>query len=272
MFSDGPANTALITAAARALENLQENPVVIDPYAEALAGDEGQKLLGHYGEAFVLVETIRTKFFDDAIQDSVKRGIKQFVVMGAGLDSRPYRFNFPEGTLWMEVDFGSILEYKRKVLKDAVPSVVLVDIPKNVTDLDVSSDLVQKGFKPGEPSAWIGEGLIPYLKDEEVEKLLSLVSSASAKGSELIMTCPSKKLIESNSSSSERQQFLSSFGAGYLFSGNDRPEELVGKHGYNAEAVFIGHKKAHYGLLPMEPLETLPENFIAEWFIKGVKQ
>ena len=56
-------------------------------------------------------------------------------------------------------------------------------------------------------------------------------------------------------------------GPGYAFSGTDSPAELVEKHGYRADVVFVGHRRAHFGLLPIVPLETLPEGFTAEWFI-----
>lgn len=271
MFSDGPANTALITAAARALESKQPNPLVIDPYAEALAGEEGKKLLESYGEAFVLVETIRAKFFDDAILESVKNGKKQFVILGAGLDARPYRFSLPSGISWFEIDFGSVLEYKRKILKDKTPSVAPIDVCIDVSKLDLERDLVSKGFDPKKESVWVAEGLVPYLRDEQVESLLDLIAGASAKTSMLMITCPSKKLIESNSETSERYKFLASFGSQYVFSGADNPRDLVERHGYKADVVFIGHKRAHFGLLPMVPLETPPEGFIAEWFIIGTR-
>lgn len=271
MFDEGPANTALITAAARALENEQPNPVVLDQYADMLAGEEGRKLLESYGEAFVLVETIRTKFFDDAILEAIKKGKRQFVMLGAGLDARPYRFNLPADTSWFEVDFESVLEYKRKILIDEIPSVEPIDIYADVSRMNLKRDIESRGFDPKKESVWVAEGLVPYLKDEQVEGLLGLIAEGSSPNSTLLMTCPSKKLIENNKETSERQKLLASFGAQYVFSGTDRPEELVGKHGYKADVVFIGHRRAHFGLLPMVPLEKLPEGFIAEWLIIGTK-
>ena len=99
MFNEGPANTALLTAAARALEDERRDRLFTDPYSKLLAGDEGMKLLEDFNEAFTLVEAIRTRFFDDAIAEAIRNGIKQFVVLGAGLDTRPYRMEFPDGAL-----------------------------------------------------------------------------------------------------------------------------------------------------------------------------
>jgi methyltransferase (TIGR00027 family) len=272
MFDDGPANTALITAAARAKESEQPEPLVRDPYAKALAGEEGRRLLESYGEVFVLLETIRAKFFDDAILESVKKGKKQFVILGAGLDARPYRLSLPPDISWFEIDFGSVLEYKRRILKGETPSVAPIDVCADVSQLDPQRDLVPKGFDPGKESVWVAEGLLPYLRDEQVEGLLTLVAGASAPGSVLLISCPNKKLIESNPKTSDRYKFLASFGAQYVFSGTDEPGDLVGRHGYEADIVFIGHRRAHFGLLPMVPLETLPEGFVTEWFIIGTKR
>jgi methyltransferase (TIGR00027 family) len=272
MFNDGPANTALLTAAARALESEQPHPVVLDPYARALAGEEGKKLLESYGQMFVLLETIRTKFIDDAILKEAKGGKKQFVVLGAGLDARPYRFKLSTDISWFEIDFASVLEYKRRILKDETPSVTLMDVGADITKLDLQRDLVSRGFDPRKESVWVAEGLLPYLRDGQVEDLLNLIAKASAPRSVLLVTCPNKKLIQSNSETSDRHKLLKSFGAQYVFSGTDEPRDLVERHGYDADVVFIGHRRAHFGLLPMVPLETLPEGFITEWFITATRR
>jgi methyltransferase (TIGR00027 family) len=271
MFNDGPANTALLTAAARASENERPDPLVRDPYARVLAGEEGKKLLESYGMSFVLLETIRTKFIDDAVMDAVRGGKKQFVVLGAGLDARPYRFRLPSDVSWFEIDFGSILEYKRSILKGEKPSVTPVDVGMDVTRLDLRRDLVTRGFDPRRESVWVAEGLLPYLRDEQVEKLLDLVSEASAPGSLLLLTCPNKQLIRNNSETTDRQRLLKGLGAQYVYSGTDEPAELLRRHGYGADAVFMGHRRAHFGLLPMVPLETAPAGFPTEWFVIGTR-
>lgn len=271
MFKEGPANTALLTAAARALEDERQDRLFADPYSKLLAGDEGMTLLEEFSEAFTLVEAIRTRFFDDAIADAIKGGIRQFVALGAGLDTRPYRLEFPDGTLWIEVDFASVLEYKRGILKDVKANAKIVDVGSDVTRLDAERDLIPKGFKPEEPSAWLVEGLIPYLNDQQVEDLISLASKASSKGSRLVATCPNKAVMKRNESTRERNEFMKRINASWAFSGTDDPEGLFGKYGYKINAVFFGHREAHYGILPWPAVEDLPKDHAKEWFIRGVK-
>ncbi len=271
MFKEGPANTALLTAAARALEDERPDRLFADPYSKLLAGKEGLKLLEEFNEAFTLVEAIRTRFFDDAIAQAIKDGIKQFVVLGAGLDTRPYRLEFPGGALWVEVDFASVLEYKRRVLKDIKANVKIADVGSDLTELDVERDLVPKGFKPEEQSAWIAEGLIAYLDDQQVENLISLISNASSRGSRLVATCPNKAIMKKDESTRQRNDFMKRINASWVFSGTDNPEELFGKYGYKINAVFLGHREAHYGILPWPAVEDLPKDHAKEWFIRGVK-
>ncbi len=271
MFKEGPSNTALITAAARALENERNDKLFSDPYSKLLAGEDGMRLLMDFGESFTLAETIRTKFFDDAITEAIKSGKKQFVALGSGLDTRPYRIEFPKDAIWMEVDFGPILEYKRKILKDERSSAKsLIDIPSDVAKLG-ADDFVSKGFNPNEPSMWIAEGLVPYLNDQQVGNLLSLISKLSKKGSEFVITCPNKAAMEKNEVTRHRNEFMAKINANWIFSGCDDPGGLFGKYGYSIDAVFVGHAKAHYGVLPWPAVEDLPKEFPKEWFVKGVK-
>ncbi len=79
---------------------------------------------------------------------------------------------------------------------------------------------------PKKGSVWIAEGLIQYLKDEQVENLLSLIAGASAPGSTLLIL-PGKKLIKSNLETSKSYKLLESFGAGYAFSGTDSQQSWL---------------------------------------------
>ena len=172
---------------------------------------------------------------------------------------------------WIEVDFASVLEYKRGVLKGVKENVKIADVGSDVTKLDVERDIVPKGFKPDEPSAWLAEGLIPYLNDQQVENLVSLVSKASSKGSRLIATCPNKAIMKRDESTRERNKFMKRINASWVFSGTDNPDELFGKYGYKINAVFLGHRDAHYGILPWPAVDDLPKDYAKEWFIRGVK-
>lgn len=59
---------------------------------------------------------------DDFVTQAIERGIDAVVNLGAGLDSRPYRFDLPRALAWIEVDYPSIIDLKEERLAADVPS------------------------------------------------------------------------------------------------------------------------------------------------------
>ena len=115
-------DTALITAYARATEALREDALFQDYHALALAGERGAGL-ARETEAFATIANsvaCRTAVFDELISSTVKReSIELIINLAAGLDTRPFRLELPSGLRWVDVDRGSILEYKRNRLTGA---------------------------------------------------------------------------------------------------------------------------------------------------------
>ena len=169
--------TALFVAAARALEANKAEPLVVDPYAEvfcrAVGGEwadvlDGKspenKLMSDFGGHFVNYQAARTKFFDDYFYRAADAGVRQIVILAAGLDSRAYRLAWPEETIVFELDQPQVLEFKREVLARSgeVPTVERREIAVDLRD-DWPSALRRSGFDPSSPSAWLVEGLLVYL-------------------------------------------------------------------------------------------------------------
>lgn len=61
-------------------------------------------------------QAVRTHFFDAYFADAVEAGIRQVVILAAGLDSRAYRLTWPEGTTVFEIDLPKVLDYKAETL------------------------------------------------------------------------------------------------------------------------------------------------------------
>jgi hypothetical protein len=77
----------------------------------------------------VMTHAFRTKAFDAALLDAVRRGAQQVVVLGAGFDSRGYRFQSQlRGVRFIEVDSGPTQAYKKERVKE-----ILGAAPRNVT-------------------------------------------------------------------------------------------------------------------------------------------
>jgi methyltransferase (TIGR00027 family) len=91
--------TARWTAGVRARESARADHLFEDPWAEVLTGEEGAEWLAQRPEDSTIPMAIRTRFFDDFLQDVSRRhAIRQVVLMAAGLDTRAFRLDWPDGT------------------------------------------------------------------------------------------------------------------------------------------------------------------------------
>jgi methyltransferase (TIGR00027 family) len=183
---------------ARALEAQKPNPLAVDPYAElfcrAVGGRAADVLDGNvpdhelkssdFGEHFVNFQAARTKYFDDYLGRAADAGVRQVVVLAAGLDSRAYRLEWPDGTTIFELDQPQVLDFKREVLADhgAQPRAERREIAVDLRE-DWPQALRDSGFDPAEPSAWIAEGLLIYLPASAQEQLFTGIDRVAAPGS-----------------------------------------------------------------------------------------
>lgn len=189
--------TALFVAAARALAARHDEPLAVDPYAELFcraAGPqwadmldgkgEDDRLRTEFGEVFQNYQGARTRFFDTYFRDAVDDGVRQIVIVAAGLDSRAYRLTWPDTTVVFELDRPEVLEFKRRVLAghgDA-PAAERREVAVDLRE-DWPNALRACGFEPASPSAWLVEGLLMYLPAAAREQLYAGIDALSAAGS-----------------------------------------------------------------------------------------
>ena len=195
-------STALFVAAARALESRKQDPLAVDAYAEvfcrAVGGPWADVLDGdapdhplrsdEFGTHFVTYQGARTRYFDDYFRAAAAAGVRQIVVLAAGLDSRAYRLDWPTGTTVYELDQPSVLEFKRRTLDDygATPKALCQEVPVDLRE-DWAAALRNKGFEDSEPSAWIAEGLLVYLPAAVQNQLFTGIDALASPGSRLAL-------------------------------------------------------------------------------------
>jgi methyltransferase (TIGR00027 family) len=188
----------LFVATARALEAQNPDPLAVDPYAElfcrAVGGPAADVLDGKvpehplktsdFGKHFVNFQGARTKYFDEYFRRAGAAGVRQVVVLAAGLDSRAYRLSWPDGTTIFELDRPQVLDFKREVLAEhgAQPRAERREIAVDLRE-DWPQALRDNGFDPGKPSAWIAEGLLIYLPATAQEQLFTGIDALAAAGS-----------------------------------------------------------------------------------------
>jgi methyltransferase (TIGR00027 family) len=191
-------STALFVAAARALEARRPDPLAVDPYAAVFCRAAGGMWSGlldgsiadhplrsdEFGTHFVTFQAARTRYFDAYFRAAADAGVRQIVLLAAGLDSRAYRLDWPAGTTVFELDQALVLEFKRETLQREgfTPTSERREVAVDLRD-DWSSALCNSGFRPDEPSAWIAEGLLVYLPAAAQDQLFTGIDALSCPGS-----------------------------------------------------------------------------------------
>ena len=192
--------TATAVAASRAVASQGPDALLDDPFAaplvRAVGLDAFVKIVD--GDAFIDDDpvmnrktmseqiAVRTRFFDDFLIAASEAGIRQAVILAAGLDTRGYRLPWPAGTVVFEVDQPQVIEFKTSTLDGlgAVPTATRKTVAIDLRD-DWPAALRGAGFDPSPPTAWIAEGLLPYLPPDAQDRLFDHITALSAPGSRL---------------------------------------------------------------------------------------
>lgn len=193
--------TATMVATVRALATRDSRRLIDDPFAEPFVSAVGidffVKLIdgkvdaSAFGEvspervqAMIAAIALRTRFFDDYLIGATAGGIRQAVILAAGLDSRAYRLSWPAGTVVYEVDQPAVIDFKGRVLTDlaATPAASRRTVGVDLRD-DWPAALRAAGFDPAAPTAWLAEGLLIYLPPEAQDRLFDTITRSSAPGS-----------------------------------------------------------------------------------------
>jgi methyltransferase (TIGR00027 family) len=194
--------TALEVAASRAVETAGPNPLICDDFARILVSSAGPAWAqladaelawldgDQHGQRVHRVhcdyQAVRTHFFDEYFGNAVTAGIRQVVILAAGLDSRAYRLNWPADTAVYEIDQPKVLEYKTGILQShgTVPTARRCPVPADLRD-DWPAALTAAGFDRTQPTAWLAEGLLPYLPSDAQDRLFEMFTVLSAPGSQV---------------------------------------------------------------------------------------
>ena len=201
--TDGVGETALAMAVARWRESDAPRPLFADPFAllfVTAACDSGWRpaLLTRSSEDLraidpVLSERIqalhdyaacRTRFFDDFFERAISDGVRQAVILGAGLDARAWRLHWAPGSVFFDIDRPKVLDFKVSAMwaANAEPACEYRTV---ATDLrsDWPAALRDAGFDPRLPTAWSVEGSLAYIPGAGQDRLFELIDGLSAPGS-----------------------------------------------------------------------------------------
>ncbi|MGZ4582831.1 MAG: class I SAM-dependent methyltransferase [Mycobacterium sp.] len=217
--------TALGVAAARAAETDSENPLIRDEFARVFLHSAGEGMWNWFAapnlpaqiadaepdlkprmQGMVDYMAARTAFFDKFFLDAARAGVRQVVILAAGLDSRAWRLEWPDGVTVYELDQPRVLEWKLETLRDNgfAPVCNLVTVPVDLRH-DWPAALRQAGFDASAPSVWSAEGLLPFLPAAAQELLFERVQELSAPGSSIAVEAPGPDFLDEAAIAQQRE-------------------------------------------------------------------
>lgn len=140
----------------------------------------------------------RTRYIDDVLCRALRAGLDQVVILGAGLDARPYRICGIERTHVFELDLPALLR-----LKQTLVIRVMGKLPAHVTFVPINFDcqnlaevMPAAGFRSGLKTFFIWEAVTQYLTAEAVDRIFRYVAGAAAAGSEIVFTYIKQGIID----------------------------------------------------------------------------
>jgi methyltransferase (TIGR00027 family) len=184
MKPNEPSRTALMIARQRAAHQvLDDGSILYDPFAMKILRENEKDVLQFANKHPLasigrLITTARSRIAEDALSRAVERGVRQIVILGAGLDT--FALRNPHGELDIyEVDHPTTQAWKRQRLAEAEIALPpwLIFVPVDFEQDDVGEKLVAAGFQQNSPAFFSWLGVVPYLTQDAIDRTLDYMAS-----------------------------------------------------------------------------------------------
>ena len=203
--------TAQGVAKQRLIETLAKSDkrIINDPYADRFVIGAGViKLMGHKLNAWLAQKLVpgfheylisRTRFIDDLINNSAASGIEQYVILGAGYDTRAHRLELPSSLRIFEVDQSEVQARKRSKLPKELPNSENVTyVTVDFTQQSLTDQLIDAGFDQSKPTVFTLEGVSQYITKEAVSSTIKEIATLTQKASSIFFMSYVNKLFNKN--------------------------------------------------------------------------
>ena len=203
--------TAQGVAKQRLIETIAspDKRVINDPYADSFVIGSGfMKLMGHKLNAWLSEKLApgfhehliaRTKFIDELIVKSAINGIEQYVILGAGYDSRAHRLELPSSLKIFEVDQPEVSDNKLAKLPKELPNsenVTYVNIDFSYQSL--TEQLIGAGFNQEKSTIFTLEGVSQYITKEAVSSTIKELASLTRDTNSIFFMSYVDELLDTN--------------------------------------------------------------------------
>jgi len=201
--------TAQGVAKQRLIETLAKSDerVINDPYADRFViGASFIKLMGHRLNVWLGQKVVpgfhehlisRTRFIDDLIKKGAASGVEQYVILGAGYDSRAHRLELPSSLRIFEVDQPEVQARKRSKLPKELPNsgnVTYVNV--DFTHQSLTEQLMDAGFDQSKSTVFTLEGVSQYITKEAFNSTIKEMATISQKASSIFFISYVDELLD----------------------------------------------------------------------------
>jgi len=201
--------TAQGVAKQRLIETLArpDKRIINDPYADIFViGASFIKLMGHKLSVWLTRKVTpglhehlisRTRFIDDLIQKQAVSGAEQYVILGAGYDSRAHRLELPSSLRIFEVDQPEVLSRKRSKLPKELPNSENVTyVTVDFTHQSLTEQLMAAGFDQSKSTVFTLEGVSQYITKEAVSSTIKDLAMLTQKASSIFFISYVDELLD----------------------------------------------------------------------------
>lgn len=194
--------TAIMVAAYRGRASASASPICHDRWALRLAGPEGEALSRRWdahSPSMELWMALRTRYIDDCVKRTLDRGVRQVVILGAGLDTRAARLS-REGVRFFEIDQPASQRDKRQRLSrfDDYPIDAATFVACDFERDDFVQKLESAGLDRSKPACLVWEGVIYYLAEAAARATLERIAHDFDPGSLLVFDYLNTKMARSS--------------------------------------------------------------------------
>ena len=213
--------TAQGVAKQRLIETIAgpDKRVINDPYADNFMMGAGlMKLMGHKLNVWLAKKLApgfhehiisRTRFIDDLIEKSATEGVEQYVILGAGYDSRAHRLELPSSLKIFDVDQPEVQDRKRsKIPKELPNSENVTYVTVDFAHQSLTERLLNAGFDKTKSTIFTLEGVTQYITKEAFISTMNEMAMLSQIGSSIFVFSFVNELLNKNPADC--------FGSGYL--------------------------------------------------------
>lgn len=233
--------------------------------------EKSKQFITYYRVSSYFTFNACTKHIDGILRNSAANRLKQVVIVGAGLDSRAYRFcrQMP-GVRFFEVDLPATVARKQELVQEALGTIppVVAYVPLDYRNRDMGSALKGAGFDRTLKTLFIVEGVTRYIEAAAVDRIIQFIAEKGAPGSEVVFDYIPEDIARGDFSNMPWARFqavrMASYGHPWKFGiAKDRAAEFVTSRGFSVVSdVGAGDLARRYLMRSNGKLDGKPSPYV----------